>query len=146
MLLDLSSYLGLFLSAFLTATMLPGQSTLVLAAMIHAGDHPVWALVAVASVGNTLGACLNWWLGRYAVRFRDRQWFPVKAETLAKAEAWYRRYGRWSLLLSWAPIIGDPLTLAAGVLGEPLKSFVPLVALSKTVRYVIVAGLVLEFL
>ncbi|WP_367166004.1 YqaA family protein, partial [Mesorhizobium sp.] len=62
---------------------------------------------------------------------------------LDRATGWYRRYGRWSLLLSWMPIIGDPLTVVAGVLREPLWSFVAIVALAKISRYLAVAGAVL---
>ena len=136
------SYGALFLSAFLAATLLPAQSELVLSGLLLSGGQPVWALITVAAVGNTLGAAVNWGVGRYAVLYSDRPWFPVKKERLARAEYWYCKYGRWSLLLSWAPVIGDPLTLAAGLLREPFSSFLALVALAKTVRYLAVAGVV----
>ena len=126
--------------------MVPAQSELGLSALIYLGDHPVALLVAVASLGNTLGSLVNWVLGRFAVQFADRRWFPVKPETLDKASRWYRRYGKWSLLLSWAPIIGDPLTLAAGVLKEPFWPFLILVAIAKTGRYVVVALLAMNVL
>ncbi|HBC09331.1 MAG TPA: hypothetical protein DC046_17380, partial [Rhodospirillaceae bacterium] len=103
-------------------------------------------LIAVASLGNTLGAVVNWALGRWVEHFRDRKWFPAKPEQLDKAVGWYHRYGRWSLLLSWVPVIGDPLTLAAGVLREPFWSFLVLVAVAKTVRYLIVSGITLNLL
>jgi membrane protein YqaA with SNARE-associated domain len=115
------------------------QSEPVLVALLLLGDYPVWTLVAVASVGNTLGACLNWLLGRWIEHYRDRRWFPVGPDKLLRAEGWYRRWGKWSLLLSWAPIIGDPLTLIAGVLREPLWIFVLLVGIAKTGRYVVLA-------
>lgn len=83
------------------------------------GQHSLILLLIVASAGNILGSCINWWLGRYIEHFRNRRWFPVKADALEKASVWYHRYGRWSLLMSWAPIVGDPLTLVAGVLREP---------------------------
>ena len=143
---DLLAYWGLFLAAFIAATLLPAQSELALSALLLAGQQPVWALITVASIGNVLGSAVNWLMGRYAHRLSDRRWFPVKGENLAKAERWYRTYGRWSLLLSWAPIIGDPLTLAAGLLREPFWSFALLVALAKTARYLVVAGLVLAWL
>jgi membrane protein YqaA with SNARE-associated domain len=97
--------------------------------------------VAVASVGNVLGAVVNWGLGRGIERFAGRRWFPVTPDRLDRAAGWYGRFGRWSLLLSWAPIIGDPLTVAAGVLREPLASFLALVAIAKTGRYIAVAAL-----
>jgi protein-S-isoprenylcysteine O-methyltransferase Ste14 len=70
--------------------------------------------VLVASVGNVAGSVINWALGRGIEHFRERRWFPIKPAALARAERWYARYGRWSLLLSWAPVIGDPLTMIAG--------------------------------
>lgn len=137
-------YAGLFLVAFLAATVLPAQSEVGLAGLLLSDSYPVVVLVAVASVGNTLGAVVNWGLGRGIDRFSDRPWFPVKPERLERATRWYHRYGRWSLLLSWAPIVGDPLTVAAGVLREPFVSFLILVTLAKTGRYIAVAALVLN--
>ena len=129
------AYAGLFLAAFLAATLLPAQSEAVLVGLLLAGHPPGWLLL-VASAGNVLGSLLNWWLGRGIVHYRDRRWFPVKPAALERAQGWYRRYGRWSLLLSWLPVVGDPLTLAAGIMREPLRVFLPLVAIAKTGRYV----------
>jgi membrane protein YqaA with SNARE-associated domain len=140
------SLLGLFGISFLAATLFPAGSELGLSGLIAAGTDPVILLVAVASLGNTLGSMVNWALGRCASAFSGAAWFPVRQDKLEKATRWYHRYGRWSLLLSWAPVIGDPLTLAAGVLKEPLWSFTLLVALAKTARYVIVALLTLQLL
>src|SRR3546814_12807110 len=98
-------------------------------------SHSVVLLVAVASAGNILGAVVNWGLGRGIERFAGRRWFPITPNRLERAAGWYRRYGRWSLLFSWAPFIGDPLTVAAGVLREPLATFLLPVALAKTSRY-----------
>ncbi len=137
---------GLFAISFLAATILPAQSELGLGALIYLGETPVLLLVAVASLGNTLGSVVNWLLGRGAVRYEHARWFPVTPEKLATASGWYRRYGRWSLLLSWAPFIGDPLTLAAGVLREPFWPFLILVAIAKTGRYIVVALLAMGFL
>ncbi|GAB4363335.1 MAG: YqaA family protein [Kiloniellaceae bacterium] len=140
---DLAVYGGLFLVAFLAATVLPAQSEAGLAALLLSGDHSVALLVAVASLGNTLGALVNWLLGRGIERFSGRRWFPVTPAQFERAARWYHRYGRWSLLLSWVPFIGDPLTVAAGALREPLASFLLLVAVAKTGRYLAVAALVL---
>ncbi len=126
---------GLFLAAFVAATLFPFQSEAVLVGLLLAEAQPPWLLVAVASLGNTLGSVVNWALGRGVERFHDRRWFPASPAALARAEGWYRRWGRWSLLLSWAPFIGDPLTVVAGVLREPLWRFLVLVALAKTGRY-----------
>ncbi len=131
------TYAGLFAVALGAASILPMQSEPVLVALLLLAEQPVWALVAVASLGNTLGSCINWLLGRAVERFRDRRWFPVPPEKLARAEGWYARWGRWSLLMSWAPIIGDPLTVMAGVLREPFWTFLLLVAIAKTGRYIV---------
>jgi len=138
---SLAVYAGLFGVAFAAATLFPLQSEAALIALLRAGEHPVWLLVAVASVGNVLGSVVNWALGRSIERYRDRPWFPASPESLARAQGWYRRWGRWSLMLSWAPFIGDPLTVVAGVLREPLPMFLLFVTLAKTGRYVTLAWL-----
>ena len=143
---DLLVYAGLFSVAFLAATLLPLQSEIVLTGLLAAGSQPVGMLILVASVGNVLGSSVNWWLGRYIERFRDRKWFPVKAEELRRAEKWYHRYGRWSLLLSWVPVIGDPLTVIAGILREPLWSFLVIVTFAKTARYLVIAAALLSWM
>ena len=104
--MSLAALWGLFLAAFAAATLLPAQSELALAGLLAAGHKPVWLFIAVATAGNTLGAAVNWLLGRYCTRFQNRSWFPVKKKSMDKAASWYRRYGRWSLLLSWAPSPG----------------------------------------
>ncbi len=139
---DLAAYAGLFTAAFLAATIFPAQSEAALAALLLAGDQPVMTLIIVASVGNVLGAVVNWMLGRGIERFKTRPWFPAKAETLARAQGWYQRYGKWSLLLSWAPFIGDPITVVAGVMREPLPVFLALVTVAKVGRCLAVAAIV----
>jgi membrane protein YqaA with SNARE-associated domain len=134
-------YGTLFAAAFLSATVLPFGSEAVLFGLLVAERSSAWLLIAVASIGNVLGSLANWALGRCLVRFEDRRWFPVKREQIEKAEGWYRRYGRWTLLLSWAPVIGDPLTMVAGILREPLPVFILLVGLAKTARYLAVGAL-----
>ncbi len=131
---------GLFLIAFAAATILPAQSEATLVALLAMGSHSPVLLVVIASAGNILGSVTNWLVGRGVERFRDRKWFPVGPEKLDKAVGWYARWGRWSLLLSWAPIVGDALTVAAGVLREPLWSFLVLVTIAKTGRYVVLAA------
>lgn len=90
-----------------------------------------------------LGSVVNWVLGRWIEHFKEKPWFPVKAASLAHAQAWYSRYGKWSLLLSWAPVIGDPLTVVAGVMREPFPVFLVLVTLAKVGRYLILAAITL---
>lgn len=142
---ELAALAGLFASAFLAATLLPAQSEAVLSALLLEGRHPLLALLAVATVGNVLGAVVNWLLGRGIERLRDRSWFPVKGAALQRAQGWYRRYGKWSLLACWAPIVGDALTLAAGVMREPLPVFLLLVTIAKAGRYIVLAALVLRW-
>jgi membrane protein YqaA with SNARE-associated domain len=133
---------GLFLSALVAATLLPMQSEAVLTGLLLAGYSPV-SLVVAASLGNVLGSLVNWGLGLGVAHFRDRPWFPVKPDALERAGRWYRRWGKWSLLLSWAPVIGDPLTLAAGVMREPLAPFLLLVTLAKVGRYLVLTAAIL---
>ena len=136
---------GLFLTSFLAATLLPAQSELVLAGLLTQKAAPVWLLLTVATLGNTAGSSVNWLLGRAVTRFRNRRWFPVSPAALARAEHWYRRYGRWTLLLSWAPVIGDPLTLAAGVMREPFPSFFLITLAAKLGRYLLVTAAALAW-
>jgi membrane protein YqaA with SNARE-associated domain len=141
-----AEYLGLFGAAFLSATVFPFQSEVILFGMLMAEHYQVLLLVLVASLGNTIGSCVNWFLGRFIAHFEDRRWFPVSKDKVARAERWYHRYGRWSLLLSWVPIIGDPLTIVAGVLREPFPVFLALVSVAKTARYVAVAAITLGWM
>ncbi len=141
--IELSVYGGLFLIALLSASILPLQSEAVLVGLLLSDNHPVWLLLTVASVGNVLGSLLNWYLGKYLQHFQQRRWFPVKPEQLDKASRWYLKYGKWSLLLSWVPIIGDPLTVIAGVLREPFLPFLLLVTIAKVSRYLVLAGVTL---
>lgn len=132
----MSAYAGLFASAFGAATLLPIGAEPVLVGLLLGGVGVPWLLVVVGSIGNTLGAVVNWWLGGRLERFAGRRWFPVTPAQLDRARGWYLRWGRWSLLLAWAPVIGDPLTLMAGVMRERLGVFVALVGLAKTCRFV----------
>jgi membrane protein YqaA with SNARE-associated domain len=141
--ISLAVYASLFGVAFIAATVFPLQSEAALIALLLNGQQPVWALIAVASVGNVLGSVVNWLLGRSLERFRDRRWFPASPAALERAQRAYQKWGKWSLLLRWAPFIGDPLTVVAGVLREPLPMFVLLVTMAKAGRYATLAWLVL---
>lgn len=141
---DLAVHGGLFLAAFTAATLLPAQSEALVVGLLLT-DYAPWLVLAVASVGNVLGSVVNWFLGRGIELFRGRRWFPASPAALARAEGWYRRYGRWSLLLAWAPIIGDPLTVVAGVLRETFLVFLLLVSIAKIGRYLILAAATLGF-
>lgn len=136
---DIAVYAGLFAAAFLAATVVPAQSEAILTGLVLRGDHALWALIAVASLGNVLGATVNWGLGRGFERFHDRKWFPLKGPALDRTRGWYSRYGRWSLLLSWVPFIGDPLTVVAGIMRESLAVFLVFVTIGKVGRYLALA-------
>jgi membrane protein YqaA with SNARE-associated domain len=140
----LSSLAGLFVAAFAAATIIPAQSEMVLAGLLLAGNHPVVLLLVVATLGNVLGSAVNWALGRGIERFKHRRWFPADATALARAQRWYKRFGKWSLLLSWAPFVGDSLTIIAGVLREPFWSFLLLVTIAKLARYIVLCAIVLN--
>ncbi|ADW17469.1 SNARE associated Golgi protein-related protein [Desulfobulbus propionicus DSM 2032] len=142
-LFDFSAYGGLFAAALLAATVVPMQSEAVLVGLLLTGDYPTWLLLAVAASGNILGAALNWWLGRGIERFRDRSWFPVSEQRLMQAQQWYQHYGKWSLLLCWMPIVGDPLTVIAGVMREPFPVFLLIAGTAKLLRYLVLAGVTL---
>ncbi|MCO7556858.1 YqaA family protein [Metapseudomonas otitidis] len=144
--MERSAYAGLFLTAFGAATLLPLQSEAVLVGLLLTENYSVWLLLLVASLGNVLGSSVNWWLGRHVSRWGAHRWFPLKEKDLQRAGSYYHRYGRWSLLLSWVPVIGDPLTLLAGVLREPFWSFLLIVIFAKTARYLVLTALTLGWL
>lgn len=144
MMADILGYGGLFLAAMAAGSILPMQSEAVLAGLILTDNYMIAALVMVATVGNVAGSTINWFLGGSIEHFKDRKWFPVKDAGLARAQAWYHRYGRWTLLLSWAPLVGDPLTVVAGFMREPIVPFLILVTIAKFVRYVMVAAITLN--
>lgn len=140
--LGMETGISLFLTAFLAATILPVASEAAVIAALTLSSEPWSLIIAAASVGNVLGAVVNWGLGRGAANATYSGWLPVKRELLQKAENWYRKWGRASLLLSWAPLIGDAITVAAGALREPLPTFLLLVGLAKTGRYLVLAAIV----
>ncbi|MEM1286419.1 MAG: YqaA family protein [Pseudomonadota bacterium] len=133
----------MFGSAFLAATVFPAQSELVLIGFLAAGEHSVLWMLVVASVGNVLGSVVNYYLGLGIQSFRHKRWFPANDQQLDRARAFYHRWGRWSLLLAWTPVIGDPLTVIAGVMREPLWSFLILVTISKVSRYLALTAITL---
>lgn len=140
------AYLTLFLSAFGAATILPGSSELIFSALLI--DHPeaLAGLFVVATLGNTLGSVANWLLGRFLVQFQDRAWFPVSGKRLDQASHLFQRFGYPLLLLAWVPVIGDPLTVAAGVLKARFLPFCLLVLIGKAARYGLLATAVLGLL
>ncbi|MFK0090000.1 YqaA family protein [Pseudomonas sp. NPDC090755] len=137
---------ALFFSAFGAATLLPLQSEAVLVGLLVRAPESVWSLLLIATAGNVLGSIVNWVLGRGIEHLRERRWFPFTPTQLDKAQQRYQRYGQWSLLLSWMPVIGDPLTLIAGIMREPFWRFVLLVTLAKAGRYAVLALVTLGWL
>jgi len=124
---------GLFLSSFISSTLFPGGSEVVLGYLAHQRTYSAWTLLAVASLGNTLGALTTWGIGFWlAGRLQ-----PEKHLAAARQRALerVRRFGSPALLLSWLPVIGDPLCFAAGYLRLPLLASILFIALGKTARY-----------
>ncbi len=132
--------LALALSAFTSATLLPGTSEATLLVLAGQAAAPVWVLVVVASVANTAGSAVNWALGRFAIGYADRRWFPASPAQVEQAQAFYARYGWPTLLLSWLPVVGDPLTVVAGLARMRFLPFLVVVAIAKTLRYAALVG------
>lgn len=128
----------LFVVSFLAATIFPAQSEILLVALFKAGDVNALWLFIFASIGNVLGSCLNFVLGRYVRNLKNRKWLKVNPKTLCRAECFYKRYGVWSLLFSWFPVIGDALTVIAGILKVNFAAFLLFVTLGKCARYAFV--------
>ena len=118
------------------------SSEIVLTTMLLTNLFEKNILLVIASSGNILGSIFNWYLGKKITIFQDRKWFPVSPEQLNKSQKYFQKYGLWSLLLAWVPVIGDPLTLLAGVLKVRFSIFFILVSISKISRYVFILYLV----
>ena len=142
----LAGYAGLFAAAFVAATILPAQSELLLGAMLVSGRFETAVLLAVATAGNVLGSAINWLLGRFFAHYREKRWFPASPATMAQAEAWFARLGPAVLLLSWVPVMGDPLTVVAGVLRMRFVTFLLVVTLAKGGRYLFLTFAVVNWL
>lgn len=128
---------GLFASAFISSTIAPGGSEAVLAYMVAEQLQPVMLLVAVATLGNTLGALTTWWLGSLTAKK-----FPAEHlldKNKQKALRWVQHWGYWSLLFSWLPVVGDALCFAGGCLKLPLFISTVLICAGKLFRYLFVA-------
>lgn len=139
----LAAHGALFLTAFLAATLLPGSSEAMLTGMVVAGHWDPVTLLAAASAGNVLGSAANWVAGRFLSRLAGTRWSPVSQRSYDRAKRGFERYGLWSLLFAWAPVVGDPLTVVAGALRVPFLPFVALVAAGKVARYLAVLGAVM---
>ena len=131
-------YLSLFSISFLAATILPFSSELTLAGLITTSNYNNLLLLIVASFGNVLGSVVNWILGFYSRNFTTKKWFPFKDKQIENSSKWFSKFGKWSLLFAWVPIIGDPLTLAAGLLRVKFLEFLILVMIGKISRYLVI--------
>jgi len=134
----MTTYLSLLLISFLAATVLPLSSELVLIGLLNMNEHNSFILVAIASLGNILGSVFNWLLGFYLLKFVNKKWFPFKKNQINTASRRFRKFGVWSLLFAWVPVIGDPLTFIAGTLKVNFLLFLILVATGKVSRYLFV--------
>lgn len=131
---------GLFVLSFLAATVFPIASEAGLAALLLAGMDPV-ACVLTATTGNTLGSVTTWGIGKWSGESFLARLLRLSPKERERARKIFARYGPWSLLLAWMPIIGDPLCLVAGLMDLPLIKFLPPVALGKVARYTALAVL-----
>ena len=131
-------YLSLFLISFLAATILPFSSELTLAGLVSTSNYDNLLLLAVASLGNVLGSVVNWILGFYSRNLSKKNWFLFKDEQIKRSSKWFNKFGKWSLLFAWVPIVGDPLTLAAGLLRVKFIEFLILVIIGKVSRYLVI--------
>lgn len=131
------SYFLLFFSALIAATLFPMQSEAVLFTLLYQ-SYTAWLLILVATMGNVLGSCINWFLGIKIEQYKHHKYFPFKEQQIVKAQKFYAKYGFYSLFLSWLPIIGDPLTLIAGVLKERFWRFIIIVTVAKLSRYLFI--------
>jgi len=129
-------YITLFVVSFLAATLLPlGSEALLLYDISQ--NYALLLLWSFATVGNTLGSMLNYWLGLKGEKYLEKRGHP-SVEKMAKARDFFSKYGGWTLLLSWVPIIGDPLTFITGVLRYDFKWFALIVFVAKGLRYAII--------
>jgi membrane protein YqaA with SNARE-associated domain len=116
-----------------------------LVSLIVLKKYNIWLLLLSASLGNILGSVFNWMCGYYATYFVKKKWFPIDKKKIDKASLFFSKYGKWSLLLSWIPFIGDPITFVAGTLRYSFLPFLLLVSIGKIGRYLIVYLLVVNF-
>ena len=141
----MTAYLSLFFLSFLAATLIPTSSELTLAALLSTNNYNSLGLLATASFGNILGSVFNWLLGFYLFRHISKKWFPFNEKQVVSASKWFNKFGVWSLLFAWLPIIGDPLTFIAGILRVRFLIFLILVSVGKFLRYLLIYYSVLFF-
>jgi len=131
-------YISIFFLSFLAATIIPFSSEIGLLSYIAPGQFNNELLLIFASSGNILGSCVNYILGIYIIKFKTKSWFPFKDNQIIKATNWFNKFGIYSLFFAFLPIVGDPLTLIAGMLRVSFIKFIILVSLGKILRYILI--------
>ncbi|HMN76333.1 MAG TPA: YqaA family protein [Burkholderiaceae bacterium] len=129
-----------FIVSFVSATLLPLGSEPAVIGLVKLDPSLFWPVIFVATAGNTLGGVLNWWMGYGAERAYEKV-APHKAE--GRALQWLRRFGAKACLLSWLPIVGDPLCAVAGWMRLPFWPCVLYMAIGKFARYVVMTAALL---
>jgi len=122
----------------MVATIVPFGSEMYFATLLSFNKYNNLLLLIAASIGNVLGSVFNWVCGYYVNYFIKKPWFPIKKDKIVKGTEIFNKYGKWSLLLSWVPFIGDPITFVAGTLRFSLVPFLILVSIGKVGRYLII--------
>ena len=138
----MTGYFFLFLLSFLSATIFPLSSELTLAGLLSTGKYSSFLLISIASLGNVLGSVFNWFLGFYLLKHINKKWFPFRESQINQTSNWFKKFGVWSLLFAWTPVIGDPLTFVAGILRINFLLFLILVTIGKISRYLFIYILV----
>ena len=131
-------YISLFTVAFMVATIVPFGSEMYFGTLLSLGKYNNFLLLVSASVGNVLGSVFNWICGYYINYFIKKSWFPIKKDKIKKGTDLFNKYGKWSLLLSWVPFVGDPITFVAGTLRFSFIPFIILVSIGKIGRYLVI--------
>jgi len=131
-------YISIFFLSFLAATNIPFSSEVGLLYYMVLGKLNNELLLIFTSLGNILGSCVNYFFGLYIIKFKTKSWFPFKDNQISKATNWFNRFGVYSLFFAFLPILGDPLTLIAGIFKVSFKKFIILVSLGKILRYLLI--------
>jgi len=131
-------YISIFFLSFLAATIIPFSSEVGLYSYMALGKFSNELLLIFASLGNILGSCVNYTLGLYIIKFKTKSWFPFKGNQILKATNWFNRFGVYSLFFAFLPIVGDPLTLIAGMFRVSFLIFIILVSFGKILRYLLI--------
>lgn len=127
-------YFGLFIIAFLSATVIPATTEAFMMAMTALG-YSLLGILIIATVGNVLGAVFNYFIGRRGISFLEKSRFSPKPELINRLKSYFRRWGAIILFFSWLPFVGDPLTIVAGLVGVPFRFFIPWVIVGRFLRY-----------